>query len=338
MPTDEQLWFRLAIALGIGLLIGVERERRKGTGPTRSAAGIRTFAVVSLLGAASITLCNELMLAVAAVAGLVAIADYRSGARDPGLTTEAALLLTLLLGALAVREPAIAAGIGIGVAVVLAARRRIHHFVRKVLTEDEFSDALVLAAATLVILPLIPDNHIGSFQALNPRTAWIIVILMLVIGALGHIALRVRSASRSACRRICRWFCLKHGHHRFDGQPCAANARVNATASRRRCALERLHGVADGRCAGRNQHRDGTRAGTSASIGRNSYRRLWRACHAQDHASRCAHGRGKRPPLQFPERARVRGDDISRDLCRGGTRLALRERRRPGCGRYGRTG
>ena len=58
------------------------------------------------------------------------------------------------------------------------------------LTEREFNDALVLAAATLVVLPMIPDRHIGLFEAINPRTTWTIVVLMLGIGAAGHIALR----------------------------------------------------------------------------------------------------------------------------------------------------
>ena len=58
------------------------------------------------------------------------------------------------------------------------------------LTKRECNDALVLAAATLVVQPLIPDRHIGLFEAINPRTTWTIVVLMLGIGAAGHIALR----------------------------------------------------------------------------------------------------------------------------------------------------
>lgn len=192
MSIDEQSWLRLAIALGIGLLIGIERERRKGEGPARSIAGIRTFAVAALLGAVSVMLGDEILLAVAVcgVMLLAAIGYYRSP-EDPGLTTEIALLLTVLLGALAMRQPALAAGLGAGVAILLAARSRMHHFARKVLTEAEFNDALLLAAATLVVLPLIPDRFIGPYSAINPHVAWTIVILMMVIGAAGHIALRL---------------------------------------------------------------------------------------------------------------------------------------------------
>jgi uncharacterized membrane protein YhiD involved in acid resistance len=81
----EYLAVRLAIALGIGLLIGVERERRKGTGPTRAPAGIRTFALVSLLGGISLAVGGELLLAATAVgvAGLSIVAYRLKSQHDP---------------------------------------------------------------------------------------------------------------------------------------------------------------------------------------------------------------------------------------------------------------
>ena len=99
----EGLAIRLAISLGIGLLIGLERERRKGSGDGRAPAGIRTFAIASLAGGLSLAFGGEIVLvAVAVVIGaLVAVGYARSPARDPGLTTEIALVTTVLLGALA---------------------------------------------------------------------------------------------------------------------------------------------------------------------------------------------------------------------------------------------
>lgn len=192
MPIDEPSWIRLAVALGIGLLIGIERERRKSEASWRATAGVRTFTVASLLGAVSTLVGDTVLLAVAAagVAVLAAIGYARTLKQDPGLTTEIALLLTLLLGALAMRDPALAAGLAVGVAILLAARQHMHHFVRRILTERELNDALMLAAATLVVLPLIPDYPVGPYAAINPRTTWTIVILMLTIGAAGHVAVR----------------------------------------------------------------------------------------------------------------------------------------------------
>src|SRR5436190_920004 len=110
---------RLAIALGIGLLIGAERERRKGEGPQRRAAGIRTFAIAAVLGAISLQLGGAVLLSVvlAAVAGLAILSYLRTHQQDPGMTTESSLLLTLVLGALAIREPAIASGAAVVITI-----------------------------------------------------------------------------------------------------------------------------------------------------------------------------------------------------------------------------
>jgi hypothetical protein len=180
----------LAVALGIGLLIGGERERRKGEGLSRAPAGIRTFTVTSLAGAISFMLGGELLLALttAGVITLTALAYWRAHEDDPGLTTEIALILTALLGGLSVRQTALAAGVAVAVAILLAARTPLHHFVRSVLTESEVNDALMFAGATLVVLPLLPDRALGPYGAINPHSIWIIVILVMVISGAGYIA------------------------------------------------------------------------------------------------------------------------------------------------------
>lgn len=186
----------LAVALGIGLLIGAERERRKGQGPARAPAGIRTFSVVALAGAISVMVGGALVLAVtvAGVAALTAVAYFRSRDDDPGLTTEIALVLTALLGGLAMHQPALAAGIAVALAVLLAARAPLHHFVRSVLTEAEVRDALIFASATLVVLPLLPNRAMGPYDALNPHSIWIVVILVMAISAAGYILVRLFGA------------------------------------------------------------------------------------------------------------------------------------------------
>jgi uncharacterized membrane protein (DUF4010 family) len=193
MAWTETLGVRLAISLAIGLLIGAERERRKGEGRDRAAAGIRTFALASLAGGVSLAFGGEavLVVSVLVVGALAAIAYSRSRAADPGLTTEVALLTTFLLGALAVRQPALSAGLAVAVAILLAARTRLHRFVRTVLTEQELHDALLFGAAALVVLPLTPDRPVGPFGVLNPRTLWKLVVLVMGISASGYVALRL---------------------------------------------------------------------------------------------------------------------------------------------------
>lgn len=186
-------WVGLTVALGLGLLIGLERERRKGSGPDRAPAGIRTFAGLALLGATSWIIGGTLLLGAALLAAtaLFAVAYFRRRDDDPGLTTETAGLLTALLGALALSAPALAAGLGVVLAVLLASRAALHRFVRGVLNEHEMNDLLVLAAATLVVLPLLPSESIGPYAAFQPRKLWTVAILMMSIGAAGHVGLRL---------------------------------------------------------------------------------------------------------------------------------------------------
>jgi uncharacterized membrane protein (DUF4010 family) len=196
MTIMEPIVLNLAVALGIGLLIGVERERRKGSGPLRSPAGIRTFAIASLSGAVSFLAGGQTLLAVttAGIVSLIAIAYWRAREEDPGLTTEIALTATILLGGLAMQMPALAGSIGVIVVVLLAAKSRLHLFVGRILTESELHHGLIFAAATLVVLPLIPDRPMGPYGALNPRSVWSIVILVMAISAAGYVAVRLLGA------------------------------------------------------------------------------------------------------------------------------------------------
>jgi uncharacterized membrane protein (DUF4010 family) len=183
----------LDVALGIGLLIGAERERRKGEGPARSPAGIRTFAVASLAGAVSFMIGSGILLAVIAsgVITLVAIAYWRGHNDDPGLTTEIALVLTVLLGGLSAQQPALAGAIAVIVAALLASRTRLHRFVLSVLTERELNDILIFAGATFVVLPLVPNRPMGPYGALNPHSIWILVVLVMAISGAGYVAVRL---------------------------------------------------------------------------------------------------------------------------------------------------
>src|SRR5687767_12792192 len=95
-PLPDHLLIRLGVALGVGLLIGIERERSKGQGPGREVAGLRTFTLISLTGAMGLHLADVLgLVAMAAILGvLIALGYSRRRDEDPGLTTEVAMLLT----------------------------------------------------------------------------------------------------------------------------------------------------------------------------------------------------------------------------------------------------
>lgn len=192
MPMIEAPWLGFAVALGCGLLIGVERERRKGTDATREAAGVRTFSIAAIGGALAQSLGQPLLVAAGAlmVLALVAVSHWKSRSGDPGITTELALFVTYLLGVTAMVAPALAGGGAVVVAGLLAARSRLHSFSTRGLTPSELRDGLILAGAALVILPLVPDRPIDWLAGVNPRTLWRLVVLLLTLQAVGHVAMR----------------------------------------------------------------------------------------------------------------------------------------------------
>ena len=195
---DNTVLLNLGVALGIGLLVGAERERSKNNVQTpngqadNTLAGIRTFTIASMLGAITSWMNFWLLFAaLVCVAMFAAVAFYVRRDERLGLTTEISLLFTVILGALAMTTPILAASLAVCAAILLAAKEPIHGFVLGVVTREELNDFLILAGATLIILPLMPNTVMGPFHAINPRNLWVVVILVMAIGAFGHLALRI---------------------------------------------------------------------------------------------------------------------------------------------------
>lgn len=191
MPAfDPEVLLSLATALGLGLLVGAVRERRK-VDPA-IVAGLRTHALTALAGAVGLWLGLPVFVAVVILAGVfVGLSYHQTREHDPGLTSEIALVLTCLLGGLAMRAPPLAAGLGVVAAVLLYAKAPLHRITRELLSEREVHDGLVLLASALVILPMIPNRAIGPWDVFNPATLWMLVVLVMAISALGHVALRL---------------------------------------------------------------------------------------------------------------------------------------------------
>jgi uncharacterized membrane protein (DUF4010 family) len=194
--VEEQLIIRLGAALAVGLLIGIERERSKGQGPRRAAAGVRTFTLIALAGAISLELGGlPAFLVVAAVVGLFAAISYvRTFRHDAGLTTEVAMVLAVLLGGLVLSEPRMAGALAVVVTIILASRTKVHDWIHNVLTDEEVRDGLVLAAAALVILPLLPDQPVDPWGVVDLRKLWTLAVLVMAINGLGYIAVRALGA------------------------------------------------------------------------------------------------------------------------------------------------
>lgn len=189
----------LAGALGSGLLMGIERERRKGLGPLRALAGVRSFTLAALAGATAALLGSELLIGVGAaflaLLGVVAYARDRSD--DPGVTTEIALLLAYLIGVLCTYSLGVAAGLAVAVTSLLAARDALHQFSRDWLRPGEVRGGLILAALALLVLPLAPNRPLWG-EALNPQVLVRLVLVLLVIQSLAHLGRRLMDARRAS--------------------------------------------------------------------------------------------------------------------------------------------
>lgn len=195
MTTTDLLPFALALVLG--LLVGLQRER------TGSAiGGLRTFPLVTLFGTLSGLLAQELGSGILA-AGLIALAalivvatwvSVRAGHLDPGLTTEVALLLMYAVGALLAFEHLAYAAILSGIIVLLLhLKGQLHAFAGR-LSDDDVRAIMQFALLSLVILPIVPDRFYGPYSVLNPRQLWWMVVLIVGISLAAYVLLKLLGA------------------------------------------------------------------------------------------------------------------------------------------------
>ena len=194
MSLIPQPFIQLAVALGLGLLVGLQRER------TDSAiAGIRTFALITVLGAVAAMLGRAFGGWVVAVglltaAGLVMsgnLVRMRQGEADPGQTTEFTALVMYGIGALVVIAP-LSVGVVLGgaVAVLLHLKEPLHRFVGKI-GEQDLRAIMQLVLLALVILPVLPDRDMGPYGVLNPFQVWWMVVLIVGLSLAGYLAYKL---------------------------------------------------------------------------------------------------------------------------------------------------
>lgn len=177
-------------SLGIGLLIGLERERNPS-----AKAGVRTFALVSLLGTLCAVLSAQPWLTLTGLAAVAAslIAAYAAGPQgeDSGTTTVIAGAVCFLLGVLAGKgQAALAGALAIGVTALLYFKPEIEGFSAGLKRHEQVS-VLQFLIVTFIVLPILPDRGYGPYGALNPRNIWLMVVLISGIGLATYIALRL---------------------------------------------------------------------------------------------------------------------------------------------------
>jgi uncharacterized membrane protein (DUF4010 family) len=188
----------LGAALAVGLLVGLERGWRQRALPDgRRVAGLRTFALIGLLGGLLGLHPTSSWPAAAGLVGvalLFAVAFGRASAAsgDLSITTAVAGLVTYALGALAVQGHALLAlGAAAVVALLLDMKSELHSRVRRI-ESAELNAILQLGVLTAAVLPLLPDAGYGPWGALNPFRLWLAVVLIAALSLAGHVAVRLR--------------------------------------------------------------------------------------------------------------------------------------------------
>jgi len=205
---EESAFVGLGVALGVGLLIGFEREQSHGSEdakPGSTMGGVRTYALVSLAGALATLFSREVgswfvALAFTAVTALIAIsyADDVRHERERGLTSEVAMLVAFILGALAPTEGLLATtkdkvmvlfSVAVVVSLVLSMKPALHAIARKT-TKDDIYATLKFLIVAVVLLPLLPDRTMGPLDVLNPFKIGLMIVFIAGVGFAGYVAVR----------------------------------------------------------------------------------------------------------------------------------------------------
>ncbi len=196
-----EIFTRLAVALGLGLLVGLQRERVDS-----AVAGIRTFALITLFGAIAAQLGKAfggwvvaagLLCAAALVIG-GNLARISKGDGDPGQTTAFAALVMYGVGAWVVAgSMAVPIVIGGAVAVLLHMREPLHRFVEKI-GEDDLKGIMQFVLISLVVLPVLPNRDMGPYGVLNPYEIWWMVVLIVGLSLAGYVAYKILGANAGA--------------------------------------------------------------------------------------------------------------------------------------------
>ena len=195
-------FYKLAAALGIGFIIGMQREKAYSESASRHPAGVRTFSIISLCGALASFLA-ELMNSVApfitgfVVVGLLLVASHVAhgfvNKEEDGLTTSFSLIVVYFLGALCWYNRLLEACILMIVIVwLLTLKRQLHEFASRISTEDIIA-TVKFAVVSLMILPFLPNQAYGpaGLEVLNPHTIWLFVVFISGIGFVGYVLIKL---------------------------------------------------------------------------------------------------------------------------------------------------
>ena len=195
---DLDLALRFAAALGLGLLLGIERERKRDA--ELFFGGVRTFALIALLGAVGAFMERELnqgwliIAAFVALSALVIVSYATTAARgELGITTEISAMLAFIVGALCGWQHVGVASVATVVCLLLLTFKDfLHRLARRVELAD-IEATLTFAVISVIILPLLPNQNFGPppLDVINPYKIWLMVVLIAGLNFLGYVLVKV---------------------------------------------------------------------------------------------------------------------------------------------------
>ncbi|MBB3062222.1 MgtC/SapB family protein [Microbulbifer rhizosphaerae] len=196
--VDSESLIAFGIALGLGLLIGLQRERTADR-----LGGIRTFPLIALFGALAARLSDIQDIPWLVPTGLLCMTilillgnleRLRGEEEGTGITTEVSALLMYLLGAfLVLGELTVAVVVGGTIAVLLHLKPSMHAFAER-LPEQDLRAIMQFALISMIILPVLPNRTFGPYDVLNPFKIWLLVVLIVGIGLGGYGAYKLVGA------------------------------------------------------------------------------------------------------------------------------------------------
>ncbi len=195
---DLDLAVRFGVAVGLGLLLGLERERKRDA--ELLFGGVRTFALIALLGAIGAFMQRELdqswlvIAAFVALSALVIVSYATTAARgELGITSEVTALLAFIVGALCGWEKVGVASVTTVVCLLLLTLKDfLHRLARRVELAD-VEATLQFAVISVIILPLLPNHNFGPppLDVINPYKIWLMVVLIAGLNFLGYLLVKV---------------------------------------------------------------------------------------------------------------------------------------------------
>jgi uncharacterized membrane protein (DUF4010 family) len=194
------LVIQLGVALALGLLVGMQRERTEG-----SVAGVRTFPLITMFGTVCARLSTEYggwivaagVLSLASLMVTANVAKLRAGEIDPGTTTEVATVLLYAVGALTVLDLTSAVIVG-GVVALLLHHKPGMHRLAGAIGDRDIRAIMQFVLISMVILPVLPNQQFGPYHALNPFKVWLMVVLIVGISLCGYVAFKLAGGRAGA--------------------------------------------------------------------------------------------------------------------------------------------